>query len=333
MPYLRSAVLRIASGLPTGDETRRALLAALQRNAAIKVRYEATDGYKETKRFTRLDKAQEYAESMVGERPEISQTFGYAVSQDGIGKVTVSGDAVIEDLFPSLKPDVRGEPVGHIPVKDFAAQAIRLVGEKPAEFKADGLSTKAVWRREFGSVRLTVYPAEENAWDAPGRKTHAFVSGERWKNTWLLDPKDAAEAVREELAELEAKDAEDMRRRVKALGTALARGVKAYAQVWSRAKPEDVGDEWTGAYIMYKSTPELRETLAAMPKAKELGGSRYSIPVGRYGVNFYEDTVGVEGVKQPFPAGRGGQVEMAASRAFAKELRKAIPSINVRPSY
>jgi hypothetical protein len=65
----------------------------------IKVRYESIDSYGrgKSKTFTDLAKAQAYAQKWVGKHPEIGS--GYAVSGDGIGKVTCRG-CTLNELFP-----------------------------------------------------------------------------------------------------------------------------------------------------------------------------------------------------------------------------------------
>jgi hypothetical protein len=60
------------------------------------------DGFRKTRSFQSLKGAQKFAQEWVGETPEISRTFGYAVSADGIGKVTVRG-ATLLDLFPDAE--------------------------------------------------------------------------------------------------------------------------------------------------------------------------------------------------------------------------------------
>lgn len=65
----------------------------------IKVRYSSVDGGGAPARtFKTLKGAQKFAHQWVGAHPEIGST--YAVSGDGIGKVTVSG-ASLRELFPS----------------------------------------------------------------------------------------------------------------------------------------------------------------------------------------------------------------------------------------
>lgn len=81
----------------------------------IRVRYSSIDRYSESRHFKTLAGAQRYAQKWVGETPEISSIFGYAVSADGISKVTVSGASIYE-LFPrSADPATEDEyPLGYM---------------------------------------------------------------------------------------------------------------------------------------------------------------------------------------------------------------------------
>ena len=65
-------------------------------DACITVRYSACDGARITRRFKTREGARRFAVKYVGEHPEIG--FSYAISGDGVGKVTVSG-CTLEDLF------------------------------------------------------------------------------------------------------------------------------------------------------------------------------------------------------------------------------------------
>lgn len=67
----------------------------------IHVRYRSLDRCSKSRKFKTLAGAQRFAQKWVGETPEISETFGYAVSGDGIGKITVSG-CDIKKLFPKV---------------------------------------------------------------------------------------------------------------------------------------------------------------------------------------------------------------------------------------
>lgn len=66
----------------------------------ITVRYRSVDGCSKSRSYATLAGAQKYAQRMVGKHPE--QGSFYAVSGDGIGRVTVEG-ARLEDLFPATK--------------------------------------------------------------------------------------------------------------------------------------------------------------------------------------------------------------------------------------
>lgn len=63
----------------------------------IKVRYSSIDGYSQTRKFKTLPGAQAFAQKWVGKYPSLGGS--YAVSDDGIGKVTVQGTTLAE-LFP-----------------------------------------------------------------------------------------------------------------------------------------------------------------------------------------------------------------------------------------
>jgi hypothetical protein len=61
------------------------------------VTYESIDGVLKTKRFTDVRQARKFAQHYLGETPELGSW--YAVSGDGIGKITCSG-YTLADLFP-----------------------------------------------------------------------------------------------------------------------------------------------------------------------------------------------------------------------------------------
>lgn len=68
----------------------------------ITVHYLAVDGCKRVHKFKTLKGAQTFAQEYVGETPELGSF--YAVSGDGIGRVTVDG-CDLRELFPKLKDD------------------------------------------------------------------------------------------------------------------------------------------------------------------------------------------------------------------------------------
>ena len=68
------------------------------RKPVIRVSYRSVDGYSKTRTFKTLKSARRFAHSWVGEHPDMGT--GYAVSYDGVGRITVSGCRLI-DLFPS----------------------------------------------------------------------------------------------------------------------------------------------------------------------------------------------------------------------------------------
>ncbi|MHC4293935.1 MAG: hypothetical protein ACYSTX_06530 [Planctomycetota bacterium] len=65
----------------------------------IKVKYSSIDHCHKYGTFKTLKGAQKFAHKWVGEHPDMGGW--YAVSFDGIGKIEVSGDATLKDLFPS----------------------------------------------------------------------------------------------------------------------------------------------------------------------------------------------------------------------------------------
>lgn len=67
----------------------------------IKVTYASVDGCRKSRTFKTLAGAQKFAAAWVGETPDLGSY--YAVSFDGIGKVTVQGCALAA-LFPKLAP-------------------------------------------------------------------------------------------------------------------------------------------------------------------------------------------------------------------------------------
>jgi hypothetical protein len=68
-------------------------------NEEIRVSYLAVDGYRKTSTFKTLAGAQRFAQKWVGATPELGSF--YAVSPDGVGRVTCSG-VNLSELFPQL---------------------------------------------------------------------------------------------------------------------------------------------------------------------------------------------------------------------------------------
>jgi hypothetical protein len=65
----------------------------------IVVRYQSIDRFSKTRTFKTLAGAQKFAQNWVGKTPDLGSS--YAVSEDGIGKITVSGASLL-DLFPAI---------------------------------------------------------------------------------------------------------------------------------------------------------------------------------------------------------------------------------------
>jgi len=63
----------------------------------VHVSYSSIDNFHRTRSFKTLENAQNFAQKWIGETPEFGT--GYAISDDGIGKITVNG-ATIAELFP-----------------------------------------------------------------------------------------------------------------------------------------------------------------------------------------------------------------------------------------
>jgi hypothetical protein len=67
-------------------------------STAFKVRYSSLDGYRQSRSFKTLEGARKYAQKWVGEHPDTSWNYNYAVSSDGVGKVTAN--VPMATLFP-----------------------------------------------------------------------------------------------------------------------------------------------------------------------------------------------------------------------------------------
>ena len=66
----------------------------------ITVTYTSIDRHKESITFTYLSPAQRWAQKWIGKYPTLGRT--YAVSDDGIGKITVEG-VTLKELFPGTE--------------------------------------------------------------------------------------------------------------------------------------------------------------------------------------------------------------------------------------
>src|SRR6188768_740092 len=64
----------------------------------ISVSYRSLDHYSETRSFRTLNGAQKYAQKWVGAHPDLGSF--YAVSNDGVGRITVKG-CTLAELFPA----------------------------------------------------------------------------------------------------------------------------------------------------------------------------------------------------------------------------------------
>lgn len=72
----------------------------------ITIYYRAVDGFRDRRNFKTLKGAQRYAQDRIGKYPGLG--LGYAVSNDGVGSISVDGDVdgttiCIRDLFPGAE--------------------------------------------------------------------------------------------------------------------------------------------------------------------------------------------------------------------------------------
>jgi hypothetical protein len=73
----------------------------------ITVRYKSVDGFGKVRHFKTLRGAHKFAVCYVGDNPELG--INYAISQDGVGRITVEG-CTLESLF-SASPEKEKEAV------------------------------------------------------------------------------------------------------------------------------------------------------------------------------------------------------------------------------
>ncbi len=67
----------------------------------IRTSYRTVDRFYQSRSFKTLAGARRYAHRVMGEHPDVSETFGYAVSFDGTAKLSVRG-VLLADLFPPV---------------------------------------------------------------------------------------------------------------------------------------------------------------------------------------------------------------------------------------
>lgn len=144
----------------------------------IIVRYSSCDGYSERRKFKTLKGAQKFAHKWVGEHPEIGSS--YAVSGEGIGKVTVSGCS-LRELFPE-KGSVAGAKVGRFHVarrfyeEDTGRSYLRLVQSFMTAEEAIAYVCEIYENDEEFDNSLEVVDAQGNR--IPGKNDHLFQSQE-----------------------------------------------------------------------------------------------------------------------------------------------------------
>lgn len=69
----------------------------------IVIEYDAVDGVHSRGEFSNLRNARAYAQRMVGKTPELGRW--YAVSSDGIGRISLVYGCTLAELFPDLGED------------------------------------------------------------------------------------------------------------------------------------------------------------------------------------------------------------------------------------
>lgn len=73
----------------------------------ITVRYSSIDHYRKTRKFKTIEGARKFAVHYVGENPDMGSS--YAVSFDGVGKITVDG-CTLNELFYGKKAEPETRP-------------------------------------------------------------------------------------------------------------------------------------------------------------------------------------------------------------------------------
>lgn len=96
--------------------------------AQITIRYASIDGCHHTKVYKTLEGAQKFAQEKVGTTPDLGSH--YAVSFDGIGKITVEG-CVILDLFPEHVEAREAAMLAYMAEEDAAREAYLRDEEVP----------------------------------------------------------------------------------------------------------------------------------------------------------------------------------------------------------
>ena len=84
-------------------------MATASQETPITVTYEAIDGYHTSRPFKTLAGARKFATDYIGDSPEVYEGSSYAVSFDGIGRITCSGIPVYNLFFDPPAPEP--EPV------------------------------------------------------------------------------------------------------------------------------------------------------------------------------------------------------------------------------
>jgi hypothetical protein len=91
----------------------------------ITVTYSSIDGCRKSRKFKTIAGARAFAKHWVGDSPEISSFGSYAVSFDGVGKVTASG-ITLQALFYGEPATAEGDVGGYTITWDEGAELYRI---------------------------------------------------------------------------------------------------------------------------------------------------------------------------------------------------------------
>lgn len=80
-----------------------------KRNIIVRMR-SVDDGHR-SRRFNNIESARAWAKTWLGPYFDISYTFGYAISGDGVCKITCEGVSIFELLDQKREPDFNSEVV------------------------------------------------------------------------------------------------------------------------------------------------------------------------------------------------------------------------------
>ena len=134
----------------------------------IKVRYSSIDGWRETRSFKTVEGARKFAVHYIGEHPEVGTS--YAVSGDGVGRVTVEGCTIAAlfakpagaDLVALENPDPWA-PVEYAPRAECESVVVDGDWEGPNEFGGSTYRPFHGWVRKADLARWEAESAARRA--------------------------------------------------------------------------------------------------------------------------------------------------------------------------